>query len=82
MASNMKSAAKKRRVSVDQINWRTILTLAEVGDNNYDILLQTIGNEEDPNIFIGAKPRFQQLFLQTVLDDTLADFVDPIMKSC
>ena len=82
MASNMKSAAKKRRVSVDQINWRTILTLAEVGDNNYDILLQTIGNEEDPNIFIGAKPRFQRLFLQTVLGDTLTDFVDPIMKSC
>ena len=74
--------SSKEEKSVDQIDWRTILTLAQVGDNNYDILLQTIGNEEDPNIFIGAKPKFQQLFLQTVLCDTLVDFVDPIMKSC
>lgn len=65
------------------MDWKTILSLAEIGDN-CNTLLEAIINEEDPTVFINAKAQFQYmyLFLQTVLGESLSDQTDPIMKTC
>ena len=71
---------KKRKVSGgDTVDWITILQLAEVGED-CKTLLEALEDEEDPNIFGSAKPRFQQL-LQNILGGLHSNYIDAIMRS-